>query len=157
MTYSVEIRSEKNTKINPNWPDLKSALKFDFHWQSRTNSLLYQITISTPSQNLIFNSANFSLTKEEINKLSAGLQNFLNHKKIQTWRFEPLEPNFELIVSKTKLKGITLYFWLDQGNADFHHYTWDALGLRFYTNHHDLQTWSEELIQIYWQVTNFSK
>ena len=48
-------------------------------------------------------------------------------------RFEPAEPNFSLEIERAP-EGWVVVCWLDAGNQISDHFTWDAMGVRFFTN-----------------------
>ncbi|HEY9789021.1 MAG TPA: hypothetical protein V6D22_01395 [Candidatus Obscuribacterales bacterium] len=61
--------------------------------------------------------------------------------------FEPSEPSFELSFSRTRRGGIKVEAWLDAGNGISGICTWDAAGIRFYTNEEHLTSFVKELAQ----------
>ncbi len=140
MIHSVELRGQKNQKIKEgNWPDLKTVLIFNF--QKQNGQIHYSIRFLSLNKKLEFDSKNFILFLQPINELEnlrEKLQTFLKSEHKQ-FRFEPAEPNFELILEKDDFDGFKLYCWIDNGNADFAHYTWDSIGLRLYIEKNDLQ------------------
>ena len=64
--------------------------------------------------------------------------------KRDTVFFEPSEPSFEISFSRMHKGGIKVEAWLDAGNGNTGFYTWDAFGIRFYTNDELLVSFIEE-------------
>lgn len=58
--------------------------------------------------------------------------------------FEPSEPSFEISFARMHKGGIKVEVWLDAGNGNTGFYTWDAFGIRFYTNDELLVSFIEE-------------
>jgi hypothetical protein len=70
----------------------------------------------------------------ELESFTKGLQSFLD-SNTQSYRFEPADPSFELILERTiDPNEIKVYCWIDAGNTQQLVYTWDGLGLRFVTS-----------------------
>ena len=87
----------------------------------------------------------FSLVpSNEIEKLVNEISNFLIQEEGSSYSFEPLEPSFELEVEKSH-KGYSVYIWVDAGNVASEHYTWDGLGIRFFTTEEKIHCFIEEL------------
>ncbi len=91
----------------------------------------------------------FALSIEPYNELVAltkGIENFLN-STTQSYRFEPSDPSFELILERTiDPNEIKVYCWIDAGNTQQLVYTWDGLGLRFVSSRDSLNTFLNSLI-----------
>lgn len=68
---------------------------------------------------------------DELALLCHGLRQILEGHK-RRFAFEPQEPNWGLEVAHVP-EGLTVFCWLDAGNQLTDHYTWDALGIRFFT------------------------
>ena len=81
---------------------------------------------------------------DEIDTLLFGLEELL-HKKRAEVLFEPSEPSFELSFIRTQRGGIKVEVWLDAGNGETGIYTWDACGIRFYTNDANIRSFIDEL------------
>jgi hypothetical protein len=64
--------------------------------------------------------------------------------KRDTVFFEPSEPSFEMSFTRMHKGGIKVEAWLDAGNGSTGFYTWDAFGIRFYTNDELLVSFIEE-------------
>lgn len=145
MIYSVEIRGQKNQENSDDWPDLKSSLIFNF--ESKNAQINYSIVFKSINQQFEFKSENFILFLQPVNELEnlrQKLKTFLNSQHKQ-FCFEPAEPNFELSLEKDDFNGFKLYCWIDNGNANFEHYTWDALGFRLYLGKSDLENFIEKI------------
>jgi hypothetical protein len=147
MPQSLTIRGQKNLESSDGWPDLCSFLSFIFEDAptQKENWLKYRIKFSSPTRTLEFASDNFLLCfkpTNELEQLKKELKTFLSSKQ-KTYRFEPVEPNFELVFEKDDEGGIKLYCWVDNGNAECSHYTWDAIGLRLYCGAQDFK-WAFE-------------
>ena len=75
----------------------------------------------------------------ELEVLIKGIESFLE-STTQTYRFEPADPSFELILERTiDPNEIKVYCWVDAGNTQQLVYTWDGLGLRFVTTKEELK------------------
>ncbi len=158
MNISLSIQSKKNEEISVgNWKNLETSLIFNFPSEISKNWLKYNLIFRLPSnekeifREIEFSSENFCLCfkpKNEILKLALDLENFLNSNS-KTYRFEPIEPSFELILEKTQSKDdLKLYFWLDNGNLlTDAHFTWDALGLRFMCSIEEIRRFSHNIQQ----------
>lgn len=48
-------------------------------------------------------------------------------------RFEPSEPSFELLISRSGASGFKAEIWIDSGNATTGIYRWDGAGVRLFT------------------------
>jgi hypothetical protein len=81
---------------------------------------------------------------DEIVQLVEGLAKLVGKKQDQVI-FEPSEPSFELSFSRTRRGGIKVEAWLDAGNGISGICTWDAAGIRFYTNEENLSKFVCEL------------
>ena len=75
--------------------------------------------------------------RDELALLATGLRDVLSGRR-KSYKFEPQEPNWVLEVSRAQ-EGWTATCWLDAGNQISDHYTWDALGIRFFTDTARLQ------------------
>jgi hypothetical protein len=152
MTNSLFIRGQKNQGPADGWPDLVSSLCFTFtDFKPQENWLQYSINFETPTKQIQFNSKNFVFCKQPTNELIQlrdELEAFLNSNTQTTYRFEPVEPNIELMLEKDLNDTIKLYCWIDNGNADCSYYTWDAVGLRLFTNKQLMQNFLSELNQL---------
>ena len=80
----------------------------------------------------------------EIENLTNGIENFLKDKKSKMFSFEPNETSFELMIERSH-KGYSAICWVDAGNVISNHYTWDGLGLRFFTTEKNIVSFVEEL------------
>lgn len=81
---------------------------------------------------------------DELNTLVFGLDELLRKKRAEVL-FEPSEPSFELSFIRTQRGGIKVEAWLDAGNGETGIYTWDACGIRFYTNDANIRSFIDEL------------
>ncbi len=80
----------------------------------------------------------------EIENLINGIKNYLKDKESKMFSFEPNEPSFELIIEKSH-KGYSVTCWADAGNVISAHYTWDGLGVRFFTTEKNIISFVKEL------------
>jgi hypothetical protein len=81
--------------------------------------------------------------RDEVQKLIDGLQALLDGKR-QSLKFEPQEPNWSLEIAAGP-EGWTVVCWLDAGNQLTCHYTWDAMGIRFFTDSTRIRAFAEAL------------
>lgn len=87
----------------------------------------------------------FALTPiNEIDKLLDGIRNLLEDETQKSFLFEPLEPSFELVIERS-FKGFSAYVWVDAGNVTSDHYTWDGIGIRFFTTQDKIEQFLSEL------------
>ncbi len=70
--------------------------------------------------------------RDETALLIAGLREVAGGER-KAFKFEPQEPNWSLEVSHTP-EGWMVVCWVDAGNQIADHYTWDAIGIRFFTD-----------------------
>lgn len=70
--------------------------------------------------------------RDELAILVERLEDLLAGRR-KAIKFEPQEPNWVLEVSSAP-EGWTATCWIDAGNQIADHYTWDALGIRFFTD-----------------------
>jgi hypothetical protein len=70
--------------------------------------------------------------QDEIEDLCDGLKQVVDGSR-QSFFFEPSEPSFELSLERRHSGGIEVEVWLDAGNGESGIYTFDAIGIRFYT------------------------
>ncbi len=93
----------------------------------------------------------FALSIEPYNELEAftsGIQSFLE-SDVQSYRFEPADPSFELILERTiDASEIKVYCWVDAGNTQQLVYTWDGLGLRFVSTKISIEEFISSLITV---------
>lgn len=148
MPRYLTIRGQKNQEMSGNWPDLCSSLTFAFAPMSEANPnwLQYSIEFKTPTRKFEFHSENFLLClqpSDELAQLCSEIKAFLASNQ-RHYRFEPVEPNFELLLEKDSEGDLKLTCWIDNGNADCSHYTWDALGIRLYVDSEELLKALEE-------------
>ena len=158
MEISLSIKSKKNENISiGDWKNLETSLIFRLSKFITNNWLKYNLKFQLPTNQennfryIDFSSENFCLCfkpKNELLKLALGIEKFLNSSS-KTYRFEPIEPSFELLLEKTEIQDdIKLYFWLDNGNLlENAHYSWDAIGLRFICSIQELQQFSYNILQ----------
>lgn len=130
-------------------PNRESSLILQINEKtSNAQWINYSVIFKTPRREIKFESENLLLCLSPANELVAlkeQLNNFLNNPKQHLYRFEPVEPNFEITLEKEPEEGLKLTFWMDNGNADCEYYTWDALGLRLYTDINELIGFVEQL------------
>lgn len=82
--------------------------------------------------------------EDEIAFLLVELSEMLNHDR-ETVIFEPAEPSFQLEFHHTPDGGISVYAWIDSGNATSGFYRWDAAGIRLFTNEEKLSAFVNQL------------
>ena len=111
-----EVKLEKGTEV--------------YHFKSQNKEAISNI--GTVAQ-----IGKFAFVLEPYNELEAftkSLEKFFQSKQ-QSFRFEPSDPSFELLIEKLpKINGkqhYKVYFWLDAGNTQALECTWDGLGVRF--------------------------
>ena len=80
----------------------------------------------------------------EIEKLILGINTFLKSTNSKTFSFEPLEPSFELNIERSH-EGYSINFWIDSGNVDSMHYTWDGFGIRLFTTEKKISKFVNDL------------
>ena len=80
---------------------------------------------------------------DEVGRLLGLLDDLLAGRRTVA-RFEPAEPNFSLEISPAP-EGWTVVCLLDAGNQISDHFTWDALGVRFFTSTATLREFREAL------------
>jgi hypothetical protein len=83
---------------------------------------------------------------DEVADLVANLQRLLAND-VSEVIFEPSEPSFELSFIRTRRGGIKVEAWLDAGNGITGICTWDASGIRFYTNDDMLRQFAADLVE----------
>lgn len=81
--------------------------------------------------------------RDELAILVGLLRDLLEGRR-KAMKFEPQEPNWVLEVSSAP-EGWTVTCWIDAGNQIADHYTWDALGIRFFTDTEHLREFLEAL------------
>ncbi|MEB3299972.1 MAG: hypothetical protein VKO21_10875 [Candidatus Sericytochromatia bacterium] len=69
--------------------------------------------------------------RDELALLVEGVGDLLAGKR-HRWAFEPQEPNFAIDFEAVS-EGYVVHVWLDAGNQLTDHFTWDAVGIRFFT------------------------
>lgn len=69
--------------------------------------------------------------RDELALLAEGLDDLLSGRRTR-WAFEPQEPNFSLEFEAVP-EGYVVHAWVDAGNQRTDHFTWDAMGIRFFT------------------------
>ncbi len=128
--------------------------------------LYYQIKLQNGREELIFKSTNkktvsavgtvaeigkFAFAIKPHNELQAfkdSLKSFLNSKQ-KSFRFEPSDPSFELVIERLPVIGeetnFKVYFWVDAGNTKDLEYTWDGIGVRFISSIDNLDQLSQNL------------
>ena len=123
----------------------------------------YQIELHNGTETQLYSSKEKTITttvgtKGEIGKFAFAIapHNELEHFKEQlnlfiqnktaSFRFEPSDPSFELIIERLPDLGegenFKVYFWIDAGNTKSLECTWDAIGVRFITNLVQIQNFS---------------
>lgn len=80
----------------------------------------------------------------EIHNLISGVESFLKNNTKNLFSFEPLEPSFELIMERSH-KGYSVICWVDAGNVNSDHYSWDGFGIRFFTTEEKIKMFMKEL------------
>lgn len=69
--------------------------------------------------------------RDELALLTEGLDDLLAGRRTR-WAFEPQEPNFSLEFEAVP-EGYVVHVWVDAGNQRSDHFTWDGVGIRFFT------------------------
>ncbi|MBI6546037.1 MAG: hypothetical protein HY692_04540 [Cyanobacteria bacterium NC_groundwater_1444_Ag_S-0.65um_54_12] len=83
--------------------------------------------------------------RDELEILDNLLQELLANRR-QRICFEPQEPNWTLAVEQVP-EGYLVICWIDAGNQWSGHYTWDGLGIRFFTLQRHLVDFAKALAQ----------
>lgn len=84
----------------------------------------------------------------ELENLTQGLEKFLASEK-QSFRFEPGDPSFELIIERTNFpEQFKIYCWVDAGNTNQLEYTWDGIGLRLVSTSTELKNFYTNFLQL---------
>ncbi|MBI2996160.1 MAG: hypothetical protein HYY52_05575 [Candidatus Melainabacteria bacterium] len=132
--------------------EIKSSLELIF-LKDKTE-IPYKIILQSAEKKLIYElsqenkgAGDYVLALKPINEIENlinGIKNFLNDKETKMFAFEPIEPSFEFILERAH-KGYSAMCWIDAGNVISNHYTWDGLGIRFFTTEKNLLSFVEEL------------
>jgi hypothetical protein len=69
----------------------------------------------------------------ELDNLKLNLSKFVENSLQEYFRFEPLDPSFEIEITRVA-DQFKVYVWVDAGNTTQLAYTWDAIGIRFMTD-----------------------
>ena len=114
----------------------------------------YRIILMSSDKSLVYEKKNnkegagdYVLALEPINEVKniiSGIDKFLKDKNSSMFSFEPMEPSFELILEKSH-QGYSVTCWIDAGNVDSMHYSWDGFGLRFFTTEEKIKLFIDEL------------
>ena len=80
----------------------------------------------------------------EIEKMTEGITGFLKDSAQKSFLFEPLEPSFEIVFERS-YRGFSVVIWVDSGNVNFDHYSWDGFGLRFFTTEDKINAFLDSL------------
>ncbi|MBI1858718.1 MAG: hypothetical protein HYR97_06380 [Candidatus Melainabacteria bacterium] len=120
--------------------------------QERNSWVPYKLILKSADKKLEYTKSQtgtgdfvFALSpKDEILELTNSMSELLSVTSKTKYSFEPLEPSFELEIEKSH-KGYSIYIWVDAGNVVSDHYTWDGLGIRFFTTEEKIQCFIEEL------------
>lgn len=157
LIQKLIIRSQKNQtfpEINNELlnQDCESSISISlFGKKENKNWINYSLELKNPNSTYSFSSDNFLLCLSPVNELKRllkDLQSFLTSSDKHFYRFEPVEPCFEFTLEKDlvgEVQGIKLHFWVDSGNAEFAYYTWDAFGMRLYTNQDEIKSFMQGL------------
>ena len=155
MQDKLIIRGQKIQTALPGahpLPNRESSLSLLIHpFERGCQWVQYSIIWQTPSRELKFESESFLLCLSPVNELlelKKQLKAFLTEDKAKIFQYEPTEPCFELMLEKDEQQGIKFFFWLDNGNADYEYYTWDALGIRLYTDPQEIEAFIQQIDQI---------
>lgn len=81
--------------------------------------------------------------RNEVEILTRGVSGLLAGER-ERFTFEPQEPNWSLEIAKAP-EGWTVVCWIDAGNQLTDHYTWDAIGVRYFTNQANLEAFHRAL------------
>ncbi len=166
MPFNLSIRSSKNQVLDHNWPDLESSFNLIFQdpkTSQRKNChesnawINYSIVFKSPNREISFESKSYLLCLKpvsEINRLKKEIEAFLLSDQ-KSFSFEPLEPNLELVLEKSNNGKFKLFCWIDNGNAELTHYTWDSFGLRLYTDKEEINKFLSQIDELNEFLNNF--
>lgn len=128
--------------------------------RSNISWIPYKIILESSDKKLVYEKENnnqgagdyvFALEPiNEIESLINGIKTFLSRdipRNVSTqnmFSFEPIEPSFELIMERSH-KGYSVTCWMDAGNVDSDHYSWDGFGVRFFTSKEKITDFISEL------------
>jgi hypothetical protein len=158
--YTLCIKGQKNQNRVPeslkqnnlaeDWPDYVSQLVINLDLTNKNSKWLhYSLKFEGPFRTEDFTSESFLLCRKPIDELSHlynEVMDFISNPKKNLFLFEPVEPCFELRLEKTSGgQAVKLYCWVDNGNSDLKHYTWDALGMRLLTDLDELEHFASQL------------
>ena len=114
----------------------------------------YKVLLKSAEKELIFEkksnnngAGDYVLALKPINEIESiinGTKSFLQSETSKMFSFEPIEPSFELILERAH-KGYSVICWMDSGNVVSDHYTWDGLGIRFFTSEEKILSFVKEL------------
>ncbi len=147
MTFSLELKGQKSEGPDDGWPELQTSLKL-LLTKTSERLLQYSISFTAPNAQLHFSSKEFVLYLSPVNELenlAKEIDEFLK-SSLKVFRFEPNEPNFELVIERANFKTFKLYFWVDGGNA-IHHSTWDGIGLRLFLSKEELNSFTDSIFK----------
>ena len=130
----ILLKDQIKNKSDISWIPYKIVL------QSAENKLHYEKSTNQGSGDYVF----ALKPVNELDNLINGIKSYLENKTKNIFSFEPLEPSFELIMEKSQA-GFSVTCWIDAGNVISDHYTWDGLGLRFFTSEEKILSFVEEL------------
>jgi hypothetical protein len=140
------INQNQETKVSFTIEFLEKKLEQDQEWQ------YYRVKLQNGNESYCFDSINKKTTSavgtiaevgkfafavkphNELDAFQKSFTNFSNSEK-QSFRFEPSDPSFELIIERLPIindeHNFKVYFWVDAGNTKALEYTWDSIGVRF--------------------------
>jgi len=87
---------------------------------------------------------------DEPRKLSDLLSGLLAGR-YESFSFEPLEPSFQLDVERQQsnevgdVDGFRVTLWLNPANVETAIFSWDSIGLRFFTSEKNLKRFTQDL------------
>lgn len=141
MNYILQINNKNfgdNSYGNDNLSH--SYLKFELK-DLGTSWIGYSIEFGSQKHTISLEHNNLVFCKKDLLNFHKKLNKLLN-QEIHSFRFEPIEPNFEITFTQSHLSNnIHLIFWLDNTNyLDNSYYAWDALGTRFYCTQQSLES-----------------
>ncbi|MDJ0626098.1 MAG: hypothetical protein QNJ31_07015 [Candidatus Caenarcaniphilales bacterium] len=137
-----ELKTELTKSLSSSLILNIQALPEDSSWLSC--SILFE----TPSKTYSFSSSNIVLALKPINelkRLKLELENFLELENLKSYRFEPVEPSFELNFEKIDFNEFKVLVWVDNANLEFDFYSWDAIGMRLYSDRKLLEDFLTQL------------
>jgi hypothetical protein len=128
------------------------TLELGSHFEEAGTWITYRLVLRSGQRQAVLEDAGARATgrcglclepRDEVAILIAGSGDLLEGRR-KSFRFEPQEPNWSMEVSFAPA-GWTVYCWVDAGNQSADHYTWDAMGIRFFTDTARIRAFLEAL------------